>query len=146
MKINLATFTILMLSSVGVAQALSSTSPFSWNEARGARGMTVRVARDDVAWRSVSDDDRSAARGYAAAKQKYDEETGPFTEDEAKDMRSAWSKIREAKNFDDINWHSVGLSHAPGDREARDFMAKHWDSLRRAERFDDINWRAEYKD
>ena len=74
----------------------------------------------------------------------YDEDAGPFTREEARQLRSVWSTIREAENFNDINWRSLGLAHAPGDRDARRFMAQDWGSLRRAEQFDDIDWRAEY--
>jgi hypothetical protein len=59
-------------------------------------------------------------------------------------LRAVWHTIRGAESFSDINWRSVGLPRAPGDREARRFMAQDWGSLRRAENFDDINWRAEY--
>lgn len=118
MKPKLATFAILMLSAVGMAQADSSSSPFSRQDDSGNR----------------------------TAAQRYDEETGPFTRDEARELSAIWSKIRDASSFADIDWKAVGLSRAPGDREAQTFVTAHWDSLRRAERFNDIDWRKEYGD
>jgi hypothetical protein len=143
------------MSTIGVAQAVSSSNPFSRQQQAQLLGSVSSKTRDrgnDVAW--FRDDDRSSSGSSsgsspgdrATAKPDYDEETGPFTQNEARDLRSVWGKIRQAKDYEDIDWRSVGLSHAPGDRDARDFLARHWDSLRRAERFDDINWRAEYHD
>ena len=187
MKLNLATFMILALSCVGIAQADSSESPFSPQEARLMSSVwpKIREARDfgDIDWRSVGlagapgdsqtrrlltehwselrgaaefDDidwrtigneshDRSSARGYGEARKEYGEQTGPFTREEARALREIWPKIREAENFADIDWRSVGLARAPGDRDAREFMASQWDSLKRAARFDDIDWGAEYR-
>lgn len=119
----------------------------------------VRTARDfaDVDWRAIrEDEDREAARdegpvhrGYSrdegSVARDYNDETGPFTRDEARALREVWSEIRDAENYDDIDWRAVGLARAPGDRYAREFMAQDWDSLRRAARFDDIDWRAEYR-
>jgi hypothetical protein len=180
MGLKIATFTILMLSAVGIAQAGSSSSPFSrqdeqlmssvWPKIREARDYddidwkAVGLARppgdsnaqrlmadnwsslrkesrfDDIDWRDVRDSgDRTSA-------QRYDEDTGPFTRDEARQLSAVWSKIRQANSFADIDWKAVGLSRAPGDREAQAFTTAHWDSLRRAEKFDDIDWRKEYGD
>ena len=73
----------------------------------GARIGEVRGLRfDDIDWRDVRDTgDRTSA-------QRYDEETGPFTRDEARELSRVWSKIREANSFADINWKAVGLSRA----------------------------------
>ncbi len=120
MNPHLVAFVILMPAPIGIAQADVSSSPFSRQETQL---------------------DRSWAR---VASRDYDEQAGPFTRDEARDLRAVWPRIREAENFQDINWRSVGLERAPGDRQARRFMAEDWGSLRRAEQFDDIDWRAEY--
>ena len=184
MGLKLATFTVLILSAVGIAQADSSSSPFSrqdeqlmssvWPKIREARDYddidwrAVGLARapgnsdahrmmadnwsrlrteprfDDIDWGDVRDYGRD--NGYRTAAQHYDEETGPFTREEARQLSAVWSKIREANSFADIDWKSVGMSRAPGDREAQAFATAHWGSLRRAERFDDIDWRKEYGD
>jgi hypothetical protein len=57
-------------------------------------------------------------------------------------MSRVWGRIRTAADFDDIDWRSVGLSGAPGSREARRIMARNWGALREAERFEDIDWAA----
>jgi hypothetical protein len=180
LRLKIATFTILMLSAVGMAQADSSSSPFSrqdeqlmssvWPKIREARDYddidwkAVGLARppgdssarrlmadnwsrlrdarrfDDIDWRDVRDSgDRTSA-------QRYDEETGPFTRQEARELSAIWPKIREASSFADIDWKAEGLSRAPGDREAQAFVTAHWGSLRRAARFEDIDWRKEYGD
>ncbi len=120
MNLNLATIMVLLPAPFAIAQSDVSSSPFSREEAHDRSSAQV-VARD------------------------YDEEFGPFTRQEAHALRSVWPTIREAANFYDINWRSVGLARAPGDRRARRFMADDWGSLRRAAQFDDINWRAEYR-
>lgn len=177
---KLAICTILMLSAVGMAQADSSSSPFSrqdeqlmssvWPKIREARDFddidwkAVGLARapgnssarhlmadnwsrlrteprfDEIDWSSIRDS------GNRTSAQRYDEDTGPFTRDEARQLSAVWPKIREASSFADIDWRAVGLSRAPGDRQAQAFVTAHWDSLRRAERFDDIDWRKEYGD
>ena len=111
-----------------------------WSQLRTA------AAFDDINWRAsgYEDRDRSSPPAHGEARNGYNEQTGPFTREEARRLSAVWSTIRGAENFQDINWRSVGLSRAPGDREARRFMAEDWGSLRRAERFDDIDWRAEY--
>src|SRR5262245_53104945 len=92
MTLKLATLTVLALSAIGLAQADSSSSPFSSQETQVMSGV--------------------------------------------------WHKIREAKDFDDIDWHSVGLTSAAGASEAHRVMADHWSKLRTAADFDDIDWRA----
>ena len=187
MKLSLPTFTILMLSAVGIAQADSFSGPFSRQDARVMSNVwpRIREARDfaDIDWRSVGlpdapgdfeahrflaehwsrvrtaaafgdidwraigyeGGDRSSPRGHGEARNYYSDQTGPFTRQEARALRRVWPTIRDAANFYDINWRSVGLARAPGDRAARDFIAEDWDSLRRAAQFDDIDWRAEYR-
>ena len=68
--------------------------------------------------------------------------SGPFSREEAEVLSTVWPEIREAAEFEDINWRAYGLSRAPGDTQARRLMATHWDELRRAGRFDDIDWQA----
>jgi hypothetical protein len=203
MALKLATFAILMLSGIGLAQAGHSSSPFSRQDEQLLSSVwpTIREARDfdDIDWRSVglarppgnssaqrlmadnwsrlrtaprfADIDWSNVRdsrdyaynvrdsrdhgydardyrdhGYRTTAQHYDEDTGPFTRDEARQLSAVWSKIRQANSFADIDWRAVGMSHAPGDRQAQAFVTAHWDSLRRAERFEDIDWRRENGD
>jgi hypothetical protein len=55
-------------------------------------------------------------------------------------MSDVWYEIREAENFEDINWPAHGLNRAPASPEAQQFLAMHWDELRREERFSDIEW------
>ena len=92
MGLKLATFTILVLSAVGTAQADSYSSPFS----------------------------------------RQDEQL----------LSNVWPTIREARDYDDIDWRSVGLSRAPGSSHAQRLMADNWRELRTAARFDDIDWSA----
>jgi hypothetical protein len=180
LRLKLATFTFLMVSAVGMAQADSSSSPFSRQDEQLISSVwpKIREARDfdDIDWKAVGltrspgnssaqrlmaenwsrlrteprfdDIDWSSVRdsGNRTSAQRYDEETGPFTRDEARQISAVWSKIREASSFADVDWKAVGLSRAPGDRQAQAFVTAHWDSLRRAERFDDIDWRKEYGD
>ena len=112
-----------------------------WSQVRTA------AAFDDINWRAsgYENSDRSSPRVHGEARNGYNDQTGPFTRQEARTLRRVWPTIREAANFDDINWRSVGVARAPGDRAARDFMAGQWDSFRRAARFDDIDWRAAYR-
>jgi hypothetical protein len=187
MKLKLATFAILAFSAVGIAQAQSSSSPFTrgeagvmsrvWSEIRQARDFgdinwrsvglagapgnfeahrlmadhwsQLRGAAEfyDIDWRAIRYEDRgrSPQRTYGDARGAYDADAGPFTREEARALRNVWPTIREAANFYDINWRSVGLARAPGSRQARRFMADDWGSLRRAAQFDDIDWRAEYR-
>jgi len=179
-RLGIATFTILLLSVVGIAQADHSSSPFSRQDEQLMSSVwpKIREARDfdDIDWRAVGlarppgnssaqrlmadnwsrlreerhfdDIDWSYVRdsGDRTSAQRYDEETGPFTREEARQLSAVWSEIRKASSFADVDWKAVGLSRAPGDREAQAFTTAHWDSLRRAERFDDIDWRKEYGD
>jgi len=180
MALKLATFTILVVSAVGMAQADSSSSPFSRQDEQLMSSVwpQIREARDfdDIDWRAAGlarapgnsnaqrlmadnwsrlrseprfdDIDWSAIRdtGNRTSAAKYDEETGPFTREEARQLSAIWPKIREANSFADIDWKAEGLSRAPGDREAQAFVTAHWGSIRRAARFEDIDWRKEYGD
>ena len=180
MGLKIATFTILLLSAVGLAQADSSSSPYSRQDEQLMSSVWPKIreaaAFDDIDWRSVglagAPGNSSAQRlmaenwsrlrteprfddidwrdvrdsGNRTSAQRYDEETGGFTRDEARRLSAVWSKIRQASSFADIDWKAVGMSRAPGDRDAQAFTTAHWDSLRRAERFDDIDWRKEYGD
>lgn len=180
LRLKLATFTMLLLSALGVAQADSYSSPFSRQDEQLMSSVwpKIREARDfdDINWRSVGlahapgnssaqrlmadnwselrradrfdEIDWSTVRdsGNRTSAQHYDEDTGPFSRDEARQLSAVWSTIRKASSFADIDWKAVGLSRAPGDREAQAFATAHWDSLRRADRFEDIDWRKEYGD
>jgi hypothetical protein len=66
--------------------------------------------------------------------------TGPFTGYEAEALSDVWSEIRQAANFNDINWRSHGLDRAPGTPEAQRLLSSNWDELRREQRFEDIDW------
>jgi len=66
--------------------------------------------------------------------------TGPFTGYEAEALSEVWPHIRQAEDFQDINWRAHGLNRAPGSPEAQQFLATNWDELRREERFADIEW------
>ena len=110
-----------------------------WTRLRGAAEF------DDIDWRAIRDDeDRSSGPNRGDRGRDYTGDTGPFSRDDARQMRAAWPKIREAENYVDINWRAIGFARAPGDRAAREFMAERWESLRRAAKFDDIDWQAEY--
>ena len=152
MNAKLVTFMLLVPSAVLTGSAVLIGDVVWGSSAHQEMPLTgsvtpeTRGARDwaNGAWHPIRDEnvDRPAARG--SERDYYDRDFGPFTREEARDLRAVWHTIRDAENFYDINWHSVGLARAPGDRQARRFMAQDWGSLRRAERFDDINWRAEY--
>jgi hypothetical protein len=109
-----------------------------WNEAR-------REARfEDIDWNRVVDErelrtsrERQYAGGFSGGTT-----ANPFTREESEIMSQIWGRIREAGNFEDIDWRSVGLSGPPGNREARRLMAMHWGEIREAARFEDISWSA----
>ena len=122
MKLIYAAIATLALPMTALAQVGSSASPFHDRD-----GLSYRSRGD-----SRYDDDARNDRRY--------HEYGPFTREEAEELEAVWPRIRQAADFEDIDWHAEGLAHAPGDRRARRFMARHWDSLRRAARFDDIDW------
>jgi hypothetical protein len=102
----------------------------------------VRSANEfrDIEWQRTTGYQRSSKSGYA-----LEDPTGPFTSLEAEQLSAVWPEIRKADAFGDINWRAVGLSRAPGSREARRLMEAHWGSLRRAAEFDDIDWQAAYR-
>jgi hypothetical protein len=84
------------------------------------------------------------ASTQARAQERYSS-TGPLTGYEAEAISDVWQEIREADDFEDINWRAHGLSRAPASAEAQRFLAANWDDLRREERFADIDW-DEYRD
>jgi len=55
-------------------------------------------------------------------------------------MSLAWGRIRQAAQFDDIDWRAMGVSRRPGDRDARRLASRYWGELRKAEHFEDIDW------
>lgn len=65
---------------------------------------------------------------------------GPFTDAEAQLLSAVWPEIREAADYEDINWSAHGLSRAPGNREVQRAMAANWDEVRRARRFEEVDW------
>jgi hypothetical protein len=67
-------------------------------------------------------------------------DVGPFTRDEAALMSRLWPQIREAAEFDDIDWNAYGLQRAPGGSDAREIMAANWNEIRREPRFENIDW------
>jgi hypothetical protein len=75
----------------------------------------------------------------ALAQGRYDF-TGPLTGYEAEAMSDVWPEIRQAQNFEDINWRAHGLNGPPASREAQRFLAANWDELRREQRFENIDW------
>jgi hypothetical protein len=98
----------------------------------------------DIDWDRIVDDrdlrtsrERQYAGGFGA--RAYGT---PFSREEEATMSRVWGQIRQAAEFDDINWRSAGLSGPPGSREARNLLATHWGQLREAERFEDIDWAA----
>ncbi len=102
----------------------------------------VRSANEfrDIDWQGASRYRSSSKSGYA-----LEDPTGPFTSLEAEQLSAVWPEIRKADAFADIDWRAVGLSRAPGSREARRLMETQWGSLRRAAEFDDIDWHAAYR-
>ena len=76
----------------------------------------------------------------AAQAQSRDGFTGPLTGYEAELLSEVWPEIRQAEDFEDIDWRAHGLNRAPASPEAQRFLSTHWDELRREERFSDIEW------
>jgi hypothetical protein len=109
-----------------------------WDEVR-------REARfQDIDWDRIVDDrdlrtsrERQYAGGFGSRT-----DGSPFTREEQATLSRVWGQIREAAEFDDINWRSAGLSGPPGSREASRILARNWGQLREAERFEDIDWAA----
>lgn len=105
----------------------------NWNEARRQRRF------EDIDWDEIVDDrelqrSRQYAGGFAG------DPSNLFTRDDEAALSRAWGQIREAAEFDDIDWRSAGLLRAPGSSEARRVMATNWGTLREAARFEDIDW------
>ena len=65
---------------------------------------------------------------------------GPFTDAEAQLLSAVWPQIREAENYEDINWPAYGLARSPGSRDVQRLMSANWPELRTASRFEQINW------
>ena len=109
----------------------------NWDEVRQARRF------EEVDWTEVTgnrnarssryDEDRYGRQGPFTT-------SGPFNRDESEVLSELWPQIREAANFDDINWRAHGLSRAPGSADAQRIMAAHWGEVRNAQRFEDIDW------
>jgi hypothetical protein len=122
----------LMSEHWGRLREAASFQDIDWSSIEGGRA----YYRDE---RSDSDRGRDRDRyGYRDA-DRYD--TGPFTAEEARAMRQVWPRIREAADYDDIDWRAVGLRRSPGDAQARSIMTRYWSQLRNAASFDDIDWR-----
>jgi hypothetical protein len=134
-----ATFEDIDWQAIGLARAPGSS------EARrfmATHWSAVRSANEfgDINWQETSGSRHSSTSGYA-----LEDKTGPFTSLEAEQLSAVWPEIRKANAFGDIDWKAVGLSHAPGSREARRLMEAQWGSLRRAAEFDDIDWQGAYR-
>ena len=65
---------------------------------------------------------------------------GPFTDAEAQLLSAVWPEIRQADDYEDINWSAHGLVRAPGSRDAQRAMAANWDDVRQARRFEEVDW------
>jgi hypothetical protein len=118
----------------------------NWDEVRHAARF------EQIDWDELAED-RPQTRDYddERSQDRYDEQfqsgsgargAGPFTRAEASLMSEAWPQIRAAEAFGDINWRAIGLSKAPGDRNAHRIMVDNWSELRKARHFDDIDWGA----
>jgi hypothetical protein len=108
----------------------------NWDEVR-QEARFENIDWDDVVdqrdLRSTQRYARGSAGGFSA---------NPFTREEEATMSRVWGEIREAGNFNDIDWRAVGLSGPPGSREARRILAQHWGQIRAAARFEDVDWDA----
>lgn len=100
-----------------------------WTEVTAGRDASGRRARDDG---SVDRFERRSPGPFTAS--------GPFGPDDSELLSELWPQIREAANYDDINWRAHGLSRAPGSADAQRIMAAHWSEVRRAQQFEDIDW------
>jgi hypothetical protein len=110
----------------------------NWNDVRREQRF------QDIDWDRVVDDrdlrtsrERQYAGGFGGA---YS--ANPFSREESAALSRVWGEIRQAADFDDVDWRALGFQGAPGSREARRIMARHWGTLREAERFEDIDWEA----
>jgi len=66
--------------------------------------------------------------------------SAPFTGYEAQALSDVWSEVRQAQDWNKIDWVAAGLNRAPGTPETQQLMAAHWNELRRAEYFGRIDW------
>lgn len=101
----------------------------------------------DIDWDEYRSERSSRFERYGRFETGFPRDEGdlkdsPFTSKEAAAVSRAWSQVREAARFDDIDWRAAGVSRPPGSREDRRLMASHWGELREAERFEDIDWQA----
>lgn len=118
----------------------------NWNELRRAQRFDdidwdeyggVREARRDRG----GDRDRRFAGGFGGSVEGS-AFGSPFTPEEEAAISSVWGEIRKAARFEDVNWRPLGLTRAPGSRNARQLMSQYWGQLREAARFEDIDWAA----
>lgn len=111
----------------------------NWDELRRARRF------EQIDWNRIVRSEQRSSRSDQI--DRFEERfpgpftgVGPFTRDEAALMSRLWPQIREAAEFDDIDWSAYGLQRAPGGSDAREIMATHWNEVRRAPRFENIDW------
>lgn len=126
-------------------QAVGLTRAPGSSEARRFMATHWDVLRSANEFRDI---DWQGTPGYGHSSTSHhalEDQTGPFTSQEAEQLRAVWPEIRKAAAFGDINWKAIGLSRAPGSREARGLMEAQWHSLRSAARFDDIDWQSAYR-
>jgi len=111
----------------------------NWNELRSEEHFA------DIDWADYNAQSGRAER-YARADSSSPADEGggyhnsPYTHEEFEEMSRVWDKLRQAARYEDVNWHSLGLSSAPGDHDARRITARYWNELRKAAHFEDINW------
>jgi hypothetical protein len=112
----------------------------NWGELRGAARF------EQIDWEDLIED-RAVQTSRYRSNERFEREFpgpftgyGPFTRDEAGILSSVWTEIREAAQFNDIQWRAYGLPRAPGTADARRILADNWDEARRQRRFEDIDW------
>lgn len=111
----------------------------NWDELRRAQRF------EQIDWNGVVRGERRTSRADQIDRfeQQFPgpfSDVGPFTRDEAALMSRLWPQIREAAEFDDIDWDAYGLQRAPGGADARRIMATNWTEVRRETRFEDVDW------
>jgi hypothetical protein len=111
----------------------------NWDELRRAQRF------EQINWDRLVRGDQRASRSNQI--DRFEErfpgpftDVGPFTRDEAALLSRLWPEIREAAQFEHIDWNAYGLQRAPGGADAREIMAAHWNEVRREPRFEDIDW------
>jgi hypothetical protein len=116
----------------------------NWGELRGAARF------EHIDWDNLIEDrGPSQASRYQRSSESFERRfPGPFTRyglftrEDAAALSQVWREIREAAEFNHIDWRAVGLLRPPGSREARRVMTTNWSLLREAARFEDIDWAA----